>query len=366
MRVLHCIYDDPGNPWLGGGGAERVWEIYRRLADVLDVTVLAGAYPGARTGPREGVRYEFAGLRRPYALSRLSYARAATARLRAGDYDAAVFDFSVYTPLRIPRDRPVGHVVHMPIGPRALDRWGRLLGGVVQARERAMFREVRRLSTTSRWMAAQLEPLLPSDATVRIVRSGVAPEFFDVRRAEADHLLFYGRFDWFQKGLDVLLGAADRLLAIRPDLELVLAGRGKDLDRVAAELARHPRSDRIRLVASPTREAVRDLMAGALALLHPSRFEGFPVVPAEAMAAGVPVVATAVGAVDEIIQGPDEGVLIAPDDADALVAAVARLLDDPGARARISRGARTGARRLGWDQVARDHRAFLEEVAAGG
>ena len=74
-------------------------------------------------------------------------------------------------------------------------------------------------------------------------------------------------------------------------------------------------------------------MSGALALLMPSRLEGLPMVPAEAMAAGVPVVATDVAAVSEVVAPPDGGVLVPPDDAGALAAAALALLDDPARRA---------------------------------
>src|SRR5688500_8946270 len=113
LRVLHCIYDDPKNPWVGGGGAVRAFALYRRLAPRLaSVTVVTGSYPGARDEVIEGVRYVRLGARRPYVWSRLTYSLAATRLLARGDYDVAVFDFSTYTLLRVPLDKPVGITVH--------------------------------------------------------------------------------------------------------------------------------------------------------------------------------------------------------------------------------------------------------------
>ena len=65
MRILHLIYDDIGNPWLGGGGAVRTLEINRRLAARgHQVIVLCGAYPGAPpSDPRDGVLYLRVGTR---------------------------------------------------------------------------------------------------------------------------------------------------------------------------------------------------------------------------------------------------------------------------------------------------------------
>lgn len=367
LRVLHCIYDDPRNPWLGGGGAHRVYEIYRRLTEELDVTVAAGAFPGAADGPRDGVEYRFLGMRRPYALSRLTYGRAATSLLREGDYDAAYFDFSVYTPIRVPTTRRVGHVVHMPIGTTADRRWGRLVGGLVAAREERMLSRARRVETTSRWMEAWLRPRVAPGARIDVVRSGVDDSFFDVERSESDHVLYYGRFDLYQKGLDVLFEAAPAILDAAP-VRLVLAGRGKDageVEALAAELG-----NRVEVIRDPDRTTVQSLMAGALCQLHPSRFEGLPMVPAEALAAGVPLVATDVGAVAEIVVGGlddegsnDAGRLIPAGDAGALARAASELLANPGLRDRISRQARIAARPFSWDAVAEGHLAHARSLA---
>ena len=364
MRVLHCIYDDPGNPWVAGGGALRVREIYRRLGGRVDATVASGNYPGARDGEVEGVRYRRLGAPGPYAWSRWTYARAGTRLLARQEYDAAVFDFSVYTPIRLPRRAPAGLVVHMLHGTTAADRFGGALGAAVRRAEARGLRQARWISTTSRWMETQLRGIVRSDTRITVVGSGVPDEFAAVARDEGDYLLYYGRFDLFQKGIDVALAAFARIAAVRPDVRLVLAGRGKDEARVRELAAELELDGRVDIHANASRAQVLALMSGALALLMPSRLEGLPMVPAEAMAAGVPVVATDVAAVSEVGAPPDGGVLVPPGDAEALAAAALALLDDPARRARVSASARASARRFSWDAVAADHLRFLEQIAA--
>jgi glycosyltransferase involved in cell wall biosynthesis len=363
MRVLHCIYDDPGNPWVAGGGAHRVREIYRRLADAVDVTVVSGNYPGARDETIEGVRYRRLGDPGPYMWSRASYARAATRLLHAGDYDAALFDFSVYTPIKLPRTGPVGMVVHMLHGASSNERFGTLVGGFVRRAELRSIRRARWITTQSEWLIDQLRPLVPPSTRLVRVGSGVPDEFGRVKRHERDYLLYYGRFDVFQKGIDTLLDAFVTIAAARPDVRLVMAGRGKDEAHVR-ELAADPRlAGRVEVRAGADRAEVLRLMSGALALLMPSRLEGLPLVPGEAMAAGVPVIAAAVAAVPEVVT-PDRGVLVPPEDPGALAAAALALLDDPARRARISEASRKYGRRISWDVMARDHLRFLEQIAA--
>ena len=77
----------------------------------------------------------------------------------------------------------------------------------------------------------------------------------------------------------------------------------------------------------------QSLLDGAAVLAYPSLYEGFGFPPLEAMAAGVPVVATAAGAVPEVVG--DAAELVAPGDHVAMAAALARVLDDAGLRARL-------------------------------
>lgn len=365
LRVLHCIYDDPRNPWVGGGGSMRVFEIYRRLAGRVEVTVATGNFPGAMDEVVDGVRYTRLGAGSPYALSRWSYARAAEAALRRGEYDVAIYDFSVYTPVRVPRDRPIGLVVHMLHGPTARERWGGVAGAGLARVERSLLRRGRWISTTSRWMEDQLRPLVTSGTRIRLIGSGVPDEFFRVERRAENFLLCYGRFDLFHKGLDTALAAYKLVRGRYPHVELCFAGRGKDEERLR-ELARELGvEERTRILAGVDRDQVLSLMGGALALVMPSRLEGLPMVPAEAMAAGVPVVASDVGAVSEVVDPPAGGIIVPPDDARATADAILALLDDRERGEKVSHSARRSAARFSWERVADEHLTYLQAIAAG-
>jgi glycosyltransferase involved in cell wall biosynthesis len=367
LRVLHCIYDDPGNPWVAGGGAVRVFEIYRLLARRLaSITVATGRYPGAREGVVEGVRYLRLGSGRGYAWSRLSYSIAASRLLARRDFDAAVFDFSTYTPLRLPKGAPVGVTVHHLTGESATERWGWPLGPLVEAQERRRLRGVRRFSATSEATLVLLRDMVGPEPEIRLIQAGVPDELFDLPRRETGHLLYFGRLDWFQKGLDVLLGALAILARADPGIRLKVAGRGKDAARLAAEAEALGVRGNVEILG-PVGDAERNtLLSGASVLLMPSRFEGFGMVAAEAMAAGVPVVAAAAGSLPEVVAPPEGGVLVPPGDAGALAEAVARLLADPRRRAELSLTARASAERFRWNRIAQQHLAFLESIHTGG
>lgn len=130
-----------------------------------------------------------------------------------------------------------------------------------------------------------------------------------------------------RKDLPGLVAAFDRLADTDPELRLVLAGPdgiGAEALTSARRSARHDRRIvRLGWVDDDQRLA---LLRGASVVAYASRYEGFGLVPLEALAAGTPVVATAVGAIPEVLG--DGGLLVPSGDVDALDEALARVLSD--------------------------------------
>ena len=97
MKILHFIYDHKDNPWVGGGGAVRVYELNRRLSERgHQIKIVSGKYPHARDFREGNVEFHFIGTDKNYALSTFSYAYAAHKRIRdmIGRFDVVVEDFA--------------------------------------------------------------------------------------------------------------------------------------------------------------------------------------------------------------------------------------------------------------------------------
>jgi glycosyltransferase involved in cell wall biosynthesis len=138
------------------------------------------------------------------------------------------------------------------------------------------------------------------------------------------------------KGLDVFLRAVARLAPGRPDVRFAMFGSGPEaaaLARLAAELGLDGRVSRPGFVPAP------EALARMRVLVLPSYVENHPMAMLEAMAAGVPVVATAVYGVPEIADDATAW-LVPPGDPAALATAIARVLDDPAEAAARARAAR--------------------------
>ena len=130
------------------------------------------------------------------------------------------------------------------------------------------------------------------------------------------------------KRIDLLLEA----WADVPDAVLLVAGDGADRDALVRRAA--ALGDRVRFLGE--RHDVDRLLSAADLLVLPSDREGLPMAVLEAMAAGVPVVASAVGGIPQL--GADAVELVEPHRADALAAGVRRLLDDPVRRQHLVTG----------------------------
>jgi len=362
LRVLHCCYDDPENPWVGGGGARRVFELYRRLGDRVEATIATGNYPGARTKDGEGFRVRRLGMPGPYVLSRLTYAVAATRLLAGASYDVAVVDHSAYAPVRVPRARAVGITVHHLTGPVAGARWGRVIGEMIGASERAMIRRAGVLSATSAATARALASIVGDGTRIVRVAAGVDERFFTVERRPGNHVLYVGRLDVSQKGLDVLLEAWAKVPR-RSGERLVIAGRGPDADLLKARAASLGIAASVEFAGGVSDESRDALMASAVCQIVPSRFEGFGIVGAEALAAGVPLIVSDDPALAELAIGG--GAAIVPrGDASALAASIATLLRDDFARALLAERARIKAAEFRWPVVMEAHLVYLCEIIA--
>jgi glycosyltransferase involved in cell wall biosynthesis len=155
---------------------------------------------------------------------------------------------------------------------------------------------------------------------------------------------WHGRISIRAKGLDVLLDAWEQVCRERPeaDLLLLLVGGGADADELRERIeATGLGSIRWRDEFILDRDELLPYPSAADIYVLPSRVEGFPVAPIEAMAAGLPVVAADASGVPDILpDGEDSGGIVVPrEDADALAAALGRLIDDPQRRVEVgSRG----------------------------
>ena len=150
-----------------------------------------------------------------------------------------------------------------------------------------------------------------------------------------------------RKGYDVLIAALATLRELPWRLTIV-GDRTRDpatAQRLEAAVARFDLAQRITLAGAVSDERLDALYDGADLFVLPSRYEGYGMAFAAALARGLPVIGSDAGAIPEAVPS-DAGVLVPPDNMPALAAALYRLITDPRERGRLAAAARTAAEQL--------------------
>lgn len=215
---------------------------------------------------------------------------------------------------------------------------------------------------------SQILTMLPHEQwdKVRVLRCGIDLSKFDAAEpARTDgplRILYVGRLVAL-KGQPILLEAFAALRRRGIDATLTLVGGGDerdDLERLAERLGV---ADRVTFTGGLGHDRVREQMAAADVFCLPSFAEGLPVVLMEAMASGLPVVATRIAGVSELVEDGVEGVVVRPGRVDELEQALVRFAEDREFRRRAGAAGRSKVerehdiRRIG-EQLAGIHREF--------
>jgi phosphatidylinositol alpha-mannosyltransferase len=175
---------------------------------------------------------------------------------------------------------------------------------------------------------------------------------------------FLGRMDEPRKGLAILLRAFEVLAPARPGLRLLIAGTG-DADEHRGRLPEELRMRAHFLGELSEEDKVRLLHSVDVFCSPNTGGESFGIVTAEAMAAGLPIVASDIPAFRDVLRNGQAGELFATGDPDDLARVAARLLDDPARRAELSVAALDAVADYDWGIVAQSVLSVYETVVLG-
>ena len=352
MKVLFVI------DGLGTGGAERslaemlphlerrgirtvVACLYRRtegvqdqvLASGGDVRFLEGGRPSRILALRRLIRSE-----RPDVVHTAIFEATIAGRLAAAGTGVPLITSLVstpYDPVRL-RDPNVSRWKLRAV--RTIDAW---TGRHLTTRFHAVSRTVREAAVRDLGIEANRVTVIPRGRRSERLghpspsRRSVARRTMDLPE-DAAVLVTVGRQE-YQKGQWHLLEAMASLRDERPDVRLLLAGRsGNATSRLDEVVRRTGLNGEVRFLGH--RDDVPDVLAAADVFVFPSLLEGLPGVLIEAMALGLPIVASDLPAVREVVEEGGNAVLVPPGSPRHLAAATRDLLDDPARR--VAFGAR--------------------------
>ncbi len=367
MRI--GFVSQPGHAVVPASGSIELWAdtVASRLAERHEVSIYASKPPVAVVPPAGAVDYRFV----PHQAGR-SLTRAFRLLWRRFPADRPFFA-SVLHPfeywLRVARDvrRRRLDVVHVFNHSQALPILGRLTAAKLvvhmhcewlsQLDARMIDRRLRHADLIvgcSEYITDKIRERFPQHAArCTTIYNGVEAHAAsgDGRPGETLQLLNVGRVSP-EKGLHVLVDALERVVAVRPDVRLTVLGEESPVpyefavkistDPLVRELGRfyggsylHLRgrmsgavAERVTFVDRVPHDRTRQYYDEADVFVFPSIFEAFPIPPIEAMAAGLPVVASKAGGVVESVVHAQTGLLVEREDPAGLAAAILRLADD--------------------------------------
>ncbi|MFB9268766.1 glycosyltransferase family 4 protein [Bradyrhizobium erythrophlei] len=178
----------------------------------------------------------------------------------------------------------------------------------------------------------------------------VPPESAAPVQPSAGRILFFGRM-WAYKGLDVFLDAIDSLGKRGVHHQAVVAGRGPEMTRLGARMAAMPTIEAINAYVSPADTGALFQSSAVVALPYKDATQSG--VLASAFGNQRPVVASATGGIPDVVTDGVNGLLVPPDDANALADALERVLTSPSLAATLADGARqTAMGAMNWDHIA--------------
>jgi glycosyltransferase involved in cell wall biosynthesis len=364
-RFVFSNYDSPSNPFYAGGGAQAIHEVARRLVARHDVRVVTGAYPGCRDHVHDGVTYEHIG--RPDSggkTGQLWFQFRLPGRVRRGEFDLWCESLTPpFSTARLQRKtaRPVIALTQVLAG-QGMQRKYRLPFAVFERAGLRTYRQVIALSSHLRDTIAAINPT----ARIAVIPNGVPRELIELKpEREERHILFLGRFDKGQKGIDLLLDAFAGMVA-DAQVPLVMAGAGPA--KTEAWMRRWIKFLEIDpYVFLPGRVAGQqkhDLLRQAYFLAMPSRYEASPIAMLEAFCYGVPVVMCDLPELRDVPKTC--AVKTRPEWVVDLSREMMRLVRDTPRRRAMGVAAKEYARRFDWDDLARQYEEFFESALLKG
>lgn len=365
MRILHIDYDDINNPHAGGGQANATREIYARLASRHKITVLTGNYPGARNELIDGIEYRRIGLGKFGAkisiLSHWLLLPFVVYKLQKGydlisEFFTAPFSVSL-TPLIAKKP-----IISCPSFLNARELWKKYKIPFHWV-EIYGIKKYQHFITLTEHGAKKVRKMNPR-AIIQTIPRGVNSSFIKSVSEDGDYLLFLGRIDFYQKGLDILLECCKALRIKGIEFRLLIAGNGKSTEqkKLSKLISESNLSKYVQCVGRVSGDEKLDLIRKSKMVLFPSRFESFGQVILEASSCSKPIICFDI---EDLSYLPARASMkIRPFDQIHFNQGVERLDKDKALRLVLGSNAREFARNFSWDTVAKSHERLYNSVVA--
>lgn len=352
-KLFISNYDDLNNPYYSGGGAVSIHEVAKRLTANFFVTVITGSYPGSSNQLIEDVNYKRIGLAfgGPF-LGQISFLLCLPFVLLTANFDIWLESFvpPISSPfLNLLTSKPVIGLVHM-LPARDMERKYHL---PFHLWENLILKSRQNFIVLTDQTASEIKKINPT-AKVSTIPNGVYLP--NLKSVPPRHILYLGRLEYNQKGLDLLLEAYSQA---RLSMPLVIAGSG-EFNRVQDKASELGVSAKVKLVGKVSGSQKDKLYREAFFVVVSSRFETFSLVALETMSYSKPVICFDITGLNWI--PGSAGIKVKPFDVSSLSAAMKKLSSETAFRNKLGQSGRRTSLKFSWDSIAGDYFRILNSL----
>ncbi len=363
MKILQLIYESYGSPFGFGGAGVRAYEIYKRLKDRHDITLLCMKYPGALDKDIEGLRHIFVGTESKsltktvaaYTLKADHYVRR-----HGNNFDIIIENFLPATPFfsRFLTKTPVILQIQGIMGLHSLKKYNLLYGLPMYIMEKVYPLLYKRFIFVT---DVNIDRLSKRALRFDVITNGIDEGLLHANKEDGDYILFLSRIDTYTKGLDILIKAFIMLSDKFNDIRLILAGY--EFNKASELIERLPERLRykVRYAGFVSGKEKIDLLSKAKIFVLPSRHEANPVSIIEALACGCAVLVSDIQEIKYVSENKI-GLTFKSGSSEDLTEKLAFLLENKILRQQFGENGRRYAFQFLWDDIALKFERFLMEI----
>lgn len=290
MHIVFLDFDDIKNPLLNAGQARATYEVGRNLVKRgHKVTVISSRYPGSKSRVQNGIIYKHIGLGTKHLrLNNFVYILSIPFALIGLNADIIIECFTapistMMTPLWT--NTPV---VALPASFEA-ERFSQKYHLPLHLIEKYGSKLYKYFLPFSKAVDYKMKKMNPNIIS-KIIPEGVGEEYFRLKRKKPKHILFLGRMDIDQKGIDLLLQAYKKV-AHKIKYPLIVAGNGPEEEKVKKMITDMGLEDKVRMTGATYGRKKMKILSESLFVAFTSRHETFSCFALEALASGLPLAA---------------------------------------------------------------------------
>jgi phosphatidyl-myo-inositol alpha-mannosyltransferase len=358
-HIIISNYDDLNNPYYSGGGAGAIAEIASRLARIYDINLISGAYPGSINHKADGILYRHIGI--PFAgakIGQLIYNLYLIFYAAFSKYDLWIESFT--PPFSISLlpffvKKPLIGSVHMLSG-ADMERKYHLPFTVIENLGLGWYRN---FITTTPKITVDIQKNNPQ-SQVRMIPNGVTPYRQSQKNLKQTTIVYLGRIEVNQKGLDLLISAFAQIHI--QNLTLIIAGSGNetDVNLLNNLISKTAHSNKIKVIGRVDDEKKRELFKKASMIVLPSRFETFSIVALEALANRIPLVTFDIPGLEWIPK--NIRVVAKSQNAYELKKAITELIDNQKLQQELKISGYKFSKNYDWDKLAYAYKTFIDSL----